>query len=103
MNNVISVRRRLRKMLRNASRRNLATAASFGRAVGNYFAFGEADDALGVFEQARIVRGEDEGEAEAAVEAVHQVDELRGVVRVQVGGGLVGQHQIGRASCRERV
>jgi hypothetical protein len=31
----------------------------------------------------------------AAIEVVHQVDELRGVVRVQVGGGLVGQHQRG--------
>ena len=49
----------------------------------------------GVFEQALVVRGEDEGETEAAVEVVHQVDKLRGVVGVEIGGGFVGQHQGG--------
>ena len=56
---------------------------------------GEADDARGVFQQALVVGGEDEGEAEAAVEVAHQVDELGGVARVEVGGGLVGEHQGG--------
>jgi hypothetical protein len=55
----------------------------------------EADDALGVFEQAGVMRGEDESKAEAAVEAVHEIDELGGVVGVEVGGRLVGQHEGG--------
>ena len=46
-----------------------------------------------MLEQAGIVRGEDEGEAEAAVEIVHEVDELGGIFGVEVGGGLVGEHQ----------
>ena len=53
----------------------------------------EADDALGVLKQAGVVRREDEGETEAAIEAVHQIDELGGIVGVEVGGGLIGQHQ----------
>ena len=48
-----------------------------------------------MFEQTLIVRREDEGEAETAVEVVHQVDELRSVMRIQVGGGLIGQNQGG--------
>src|ERR1035441_1132268 len=95
MNRVIMVRRLLRKIFLNARSKNLATADSFGQVIGNDLSVAEADDALGVFEQARIVGGEDEGKAEAAVESVHQVDELGGVVRVEVGGGLVGQHQGG--------
>ena len=42
-----------------------------------------------------IVRREDKGETEPPVEVVHQVDELGGVVGVEIGGGLVGQHQGG--------
>ena len=34
----------------------------------------QANDAGGVLEQALVVRGEDEGEAEAAIQVAHQVD-----------------------------
>src|ERR1035438_5797207 len=88
MMRVIKVRRLLRKIFRNASSRNLATANSFGRVLGDDLSVAEANDALGVFEQARVVRREDEGKTEAAVEPVHEVDKLGGVVRVQVGGRL---------------
>ena len=54
---------------------------------------GEAHDARRVLQQALVVRGEDEGQAEAAIEVAHQVDELRGIVGVEVGSGFVGQHQ----------
>src|ERR1039458_4301544 len=87
MNKVIMVRRLLRNMFLNARSKNLATANSFGRVIGDDLSVAKADDALGVFEQARVVRGEDEGETEAAVEPVHQVDKLSGVLRVEVGGG----------------
>jgi len=52
----------------------------------------EADDAVGVFEQALVVRGEDEREAKTAVQVVHQVDQLSCVTSVEVGGGLVGEN-----------
>jgi hypothetical protein len=55
----------------------------------------QANDAVDMFEQTLIVGGEDESEAETAVQIVHQVDELRGVARIQIGGGLIGQHQGG--------
>ena len=48
-----------------------------------------------MFEQALIVRGEDEGETEAAIEVAHQVDELGGIARVEIGGGLVGEDERG--------
>ena len=48
-----------------------------------------------MFEQALVVRGEDEGEAEAAIEVAHEVDELGGVARVEIGGGLVGEDERG--------
>jgi hypothetical protein len=54
-------------------------------------AIGEADDARGVLEEALIVRGEDEGEAEGLIKVAHEIDELGCVARVQIGGGLVGE------------
>ena len=65
-----------------------------GSAVADdYLSVGEADDARSVFKQALVVGGEDEGETEAAVQVAHQVDELGGVARVEIGGRLVGQDQ----------
>jgi len=58
-------------------------------------AVGEADDARSVFEEALVVGGEDEGEAERLVEVAHEVDELCGVTRVEVCGGLVGEDERG--------
>jgi hypothetical protein len=63
--------------------------------VGNHLSIGEADDAVGVFQQALVVGGEDEGKAEPAIEVMHQVDQLCGIARIQVGRGLIGQHQGG--------
>jgi len=68
---------------------------SFIEGVGDDLAVGEADDAIGVFEESLIVGGEDEGEAEAAVEIVHKVNQLSGIAGVQVGGGLVGEDEGG--------
>ena len=48
-----------------------------------------------MFEQALVVCGEDEGETEAAIEIAHEVDELGGVARVEIGGGLVGEDERG--------
>lgn len=58
-------------------------------------AVGEANDARRVFEQALIVRGEDECKAEAAVEVAHQVNELGGIAGVEIGGWLVGKDKSG--------
>jgi hypothetical protein len=58
-------------------------------------AIAQADDAIGVFKQPRVVRGKDECEAQALVEAMHQVDKLCGVVRVKICGRFVSQHQRG--------
>jgi hypothetical protein len=110
MMRVMMVRRRLRKTFLKAKSKNLAMAGSFirdvgiqgvggkgvgGKGVGDDLAVAEADNAVSVFEEASIVRGEDEGEAEAAVEVVHEVDELGGVAGVEVGGRLIGEHQGG--------
>ncbi len=58
--------------------------------VGLNLSVAQTNDALGVFEQAGIVRGEDEGEAESTIEAMHEIDELSCVVSVEVSGWLVG-------------
>ena len=63
--------------------------------IGDDAAVGEADDARGVLEQALVVSGEDEGKTEAAIQVAHQVDELSGVARVEIGGRFVGQDQRG--------
>ena len=55
----------------------------------------ETDNAVSVFEQASIVGRKNESEPEAAIEVVHEVNELRGVFSVEIGSGLVGQHQRG--------
>src|ERR1700750_2779165 len=95
MSSVITVRRRLRNTLRNASSKNLPMAASFQGAVRFHVPVGEPHDAGRVLQQPLIVGGKEEGETEAAIEVAHQVDQLRRVTRVQVGGWLVGQHQRG--------
>lgn len=61
--------------------------------ISGHFAVAETNDARCVFEQSGIVSGEDEGETEAVVEATHEVDQLRGVACVQIGGGFVSQDQ----------
>src|ERR1700739_2085020 len=109
MSSVIIVRRRLRKTLRNASSKNLLMAGSFkirphrrrpvvggpGMCVADDAAVGEADNARCVLEQALVVRREDKGEAEAAVQVAHEVDELGGIVCVEIGSGLVCKDQGG--------
>ncbi len=55
----------------------------------------QANDAGGVLEQTLVVRGEDEGKTEAAIQVAHQVDELCRVVRVEICRRLVGQDQRG--------
>ena len=56
----------------------------------------ESDDARGVLEQALIMGGEDESETQAAVQVAHQVNELGGILSVEIGGGFIGQDE-GRA------
>src|SRR6266702_3384872 len=93
ISSVMAVRRRLRKTLRKASSKNLAMAVSLNRTIGLDSSVGKPDDARRVFEQPLVVRGEDERQSQALVQIAHQVDELRGVVRVEIRGGLIGQHQ----------
>src|SRR3954451_8355547 len=95
ISSVITVRRRLRNTLRNASSKNLPMAVSFRSAVRFHVPVGESHDAGRVLQQSLIVGGEDEGETEAAIELAHEVDQLGGVAGVEIGGGLVGQHQRG--------
>src|SRR5579863_7374168 len=98
MSRVMRVRRRLRKTLRNASSKNLLMGHSlrfFRMGVAEDAAVSKADDARGVLEQALVVGREDEGETKATVEVPHEVDELRGVVRVEIGGGLIGEDKRG--------
>ena len=63
--------------------------------VFNHPAVAQADNARRVLEEALIVRGEDEGKTEGQVQIAHQVDKLRGVVSVEVGGWLVCEHERG--------
>src|ERR1035437_9941398 len=93
MSSVISVRRRLRKMLRNASSKNLPMAVSFDGTVGFDVSVRQSNDARRVLQQPRVMRGKNECETKTAIQVAHQVDELRSVVRVEVGGGLIGQYQ----------
>src|ERR1700739_3084719 len=75
MSSVMIVLRRLRKTLRKASSKNLLMVGSLIRVcVADDAAVGEADDAWCVLEQALVVRREDKGEAEAAVQVAHQGD-----------------------------
>src|SRR6266700_4248 len=92
---VMMVLRRLRKTLRNARSKNLLMAASFRCAVGDDLSVAEANDARCVLQQSLVVRGEDESETEAAIQVAHQVDKLRGILRVEIRSGLVGKNQCG--------
>jgi len=65
---------------------------SFIQAVGLNVSVAQADDAVGVFKQPRIVRGKDEREAKTLIQSMHQVDELGGVMRIKICSGLVSQH-----------
>src|SRR5215472_728622 len=89
MSNVMTVRRRLRNTLRNASSKNLPMTVSFHGTVRFHLSVDEPDDAGCVFQQPLVVGGEDESKAETAIQVAHQVDQLRGVARVKVRGGLV--------------
>src|SRR6185503_14045711 len=95
ISSVITVRRRLRKTLRNASCKNFSMALNLRVSVADDAAVGEADDARGVFEEALVVGREDEGEAEGVVEVAHEVNELGGVARVQIRSWLIGENERG--------
>jgi hypothetical protein len=63
--------------------------------IFGYPAVTQANDTRRMFQQPLVVGRKDEGQAEAAIQIAHQVDQLRGVVSVQVRSGLVGEHQSG--------
>jgi hypothetical protein len=48
-----------------------------------------------MFQQPLVVSRKDEGDTEAAIQFAHEVDQLRGVVRIEVGGGLISENQSG--------
>src|SRR6059058_1196918 len=89
INSVITVRRRLRKTLRNARSKNLIMACNLRECVAFNPAIGEADDARSVFEKTLIVRGEDKCQAECAIQVAHQLNQLGRVACVEVRSGLV--------------
>src|ERR1035438_3101213 len=100
MTRVINVRRRLRKTFLKASSKNLLMAGSFQTGCGNQcvgldLSVAQADNAVSVFQQPCIVGREDKSKSEPPVEVVHQVDKLRSIVGVEIGRGLIGQHQSG--------
>src|SRR5580700_4048467 len=95
ISSVITVRRRLRKTLRNARSKNLPMDVSFQSAIGNHLSVGESNDARRVLQQSLIVRGKDKCETEAAIQVAHQVDQLCSILGVEVGCRLVSQHQCG--------
>src|SRR5215469_3576022 len=102
ISSVITVRRRLRNTLRNASSKNLPISASLNSAVRFHLSVRELHDARGVLQQALVVRGKDKSQSESSIELPHQLDQLRGVARVQICGGLIGQHQRGPMDNRAR-
>ncbi len=63
--------------------------------IGDDAAVGEADDARCVFEQALVVSREDEGKTEAVIQVAHEVNELSGIARIEIGGGFVGEDKRG--------
>src|SRR5690349_13199767 len=78
---VITVRRRLRNTLRNASSKNLPMPVSFQSAVRFHVPVRQPDDPRRMLQQPLIVRGKNEGETEAAIQLAHQVDQLRRIPR----------------------
>src|ERR1700722_19091853 len=90
---VITVRRRLRKTLRNASSKNLPMTVSLGMTVRFNLPVRESNDPRRVFKQALVVGGKDECQSEAAIQVAHQLDQLRRVARVEIRSGLVCKHQ----------
>jgi hypothetical protein len=70
--------------------------------IFGYLAVTQTHDTRCMFQQPLVVRREDEGKAEAAIQITHQIDQLRRIVRVQVRSRLVGQHQRGTMNNRSR-
>jgi hypothetical protein len=58
------------------------------------FSVGNMNDSLGMLHHARIVGGKDKRHAHPLVQLLHQRDDLIGSLGVQVGSGLIGQHQL---------
>jgi hypothetical protein len=63
--------------------------------IFDYPAVTQANDTRRMFQQSLVVGRKNEGQPKAAIQITHQIDQLRGVVRVQIRSGLVGQHQRG--------
>ncbi len=68
-----------------------ATIWSRHRLVAGDLAVGDADDAVGVFGDAQVVRDEDDGDAALRVQPLEQAHDLRAGLRVEVARRLVGQ------------
>ena len=102
ISSVITVRRRLRNTLRNASSKNLPISASFCSAVRYDLSVRKAYDVRGVLQQSLVVRGEDKSQAQSSIELAHQFNQLSGVARVQIRRGFIGQHQRGPMDNRTR-
>ena len=66
---------------------------SLGRLAPDHAPVLEPDDGAGVGHHLGVVGGEDEGGPVAPVHLAHQVDDVPAGLRVEVGGGLVGEHE----------
>ena len=55
----------------------------------------KSKDAMGALDDTGVVRGEDKGHAEFTIELFHQVQQRFGGARIEVGGGLIGEHKRG--------
>src|SRR6266568_6239881 len=94
--------RRFRKAIRNRMRvastrvRMASSSGCGGPLAGDDPSVLDSDDGARVRHHLRIVSGEDEGGPVLPVHLLHEVDDALPRLRVEVRGGLVGEHQ-GRA------
>src|SRR5579859_463714 len=90
---VIKVLRLLRNTFLNARSENLNMAASFKSAVVGNPAVAYLNNAVGMLQQALIMRGENEGQAETAIKILHQVNQLRCIPSIQVRCWFISEHE----------
>src|SRR5437763_5025091 len=90
---VMAERRRLRKMLRKARVTSMCVLLC-GDGLAHERAVAHAKAARRARDEGRIVRGEDEGDARLGVEPLQKIEDLRGGLGVEVGGGLVGEDEL---------
>src|ERR1700736_6692832 len=91
----------LRRALATVELRQISLVG-VGSHIGEDLAVLEADDAVGLPGDVRVVRDDDEGHAVLPVHASHQVDDLLAGLAVDLAGRLVAEYERGLVDQRPR-